>query len=63
MHLIATASLNTGDMIAQLIMVCIILAIITGIILLIFVFRNRNNRLKRVEDKLDKILEENENKN
>lgn len=42
-------------------MFCIVLAIPTAIIILFLVIKNGNNRLKRVEEKLDKVLEESEN--
>lgn len=57
----AAGRLNTGDIIFQLIAFIIVLTIPLGIIIVLFVFKKRNNRLKRVEEKLDKLLSEKEN--
>jgi large-conductance mechanosensitive channel len=59
---IAHSGINAGDIIFQLIMFCIILAIPFTIIKVFLVLRKSNNRLKRVEEKLDKLISEKENK-
>ncbi|MDX8342216.1 hypothetical protein [Rossellomorea sp. YZS02] len=57
----STATINTGDIIFQLFSFLFLLAIPAVIILLVVVLRKRNNRLKRVEEKLDKLLADQEN--
>lgn len=57
----STAGINTGDIIFQLITFLIVLAIPVGIIVLVVVFRRRNSRLQRVEEKLDKLISDKEN--
>lgn len=57
----ATAGINTGDIIFQLIMFLFVLAIPLGIITVVIVFKKRNSRLKRVEEKLDILLSEKNN--
>jgi hypothetical protein len=58
--LTAAHGLNVGDIIFQLIMLFIILAIPLTIITVVVAIRKNNNRLKRVEEKLDKLLTEKE---
>jgi F0F1-type ATP synthase membrane subunit b/b' len=48
--------INSGDVLFQLIMFCILFVIPLAIVVSFVILRNRNNRLKRVEEKLDKIL-------
>jgi low affinity Fe/Cu permease len=58
---VAQGGLNIGDIIFQLLLSVIgIPIVIVGVILII---NKRNKRLKRVEEKLDKLIEEKENKN
>ncbi|SEQ45752.1 hypothetical protein SAMN05216362_11440 [Piscibacillus halophilus] len=57
----STSKFEYGRHNGALIMFCIVLAIPTAIIILFLVIKNGNNRLKRVEEKLDKVLEESEN--
>ncbi|MBW3111654.1 hypothetical protein KYJ26_07430 [Bacillus sp. MCCB 382] len=57
----STATINTGDIIFQLISFIIFLAIPVAIILIVVVLWKRNNRLKRVEEKVDKLLGDQEN--
>lgn len=54
----AAHGINVGDIIFQLIMFFILLAIPLAIITVVLVVRKRNNRLKRVEEKIDKLLSE-----
>jgi hypothetical protein len=54
--LAATHGINVGDIIFQLIMFFILLAIPLAIITVFFVIRKNNIRLKRVEEKIDKLL-------
>lgn len=65
MYLLASAQagFNTGDIIFQFIMFLIVLAIPLAIIILALILRKRNSRLERVEEKLDKLILEKENKN
>jgi preprotein translocase subunit YajC len=60
---IAHGGINSGDIIFQLIMFFILLAIPFTIIKVFLVLRRSNNRLKRVEEKLDKLISEKENNN
>jgi len=60
---LATATLNGGDLLFQLIMFTILLAIPATIVVAFLIMKKRNNRLKQVEEKLDKLLEKVENKN
>jgi len=53
---------NIGDIIFQLIMFLIVLAIPLAIIIVFIILRKRNCRLKRVEEKLDKLILEKEDK-
>jgi low affinity Fe/Cu permease len=55
--------INAGDIIFQLILFIILLTIPLAIILVFFVQRKRNNRLERIEEKLDKLLIEKDKKN
>ncbi|KPL61008.1 hypothetical protein [Rossellomorea vietnamensis] len=57
----STTSVNTGDIIFQLISLLFLLAIPVCIIIFVVVLRKRNNRLRRVEEKLDKLLSNKEN--
>jgi preprotein translocase subunit YajC len=54
--LTAAHGINVGDTIFQLIMFFILLAIPLAIITVFLVIRKNNNRLKRVEEKLDNLL-------
>ena len=57
----STAAINTGDIIFQLFSFLFLLTIPVGIIVFLVVLRRRNSRLKRVEDKLDKLLTDKNN--
>ncbi|MCA1057658.1 hypothetical protein LCL96_01845 [Rossellomorea aquimaris] len=57
----STATFNTGDIIFQLLSLLFLLTIPVGIIIFIVVLRRRNSRLKRVEEKLDKLISDKEN--
>ncbi|WP_246197438.1 hypothetical protein [Cytobacillus depressus] len=63
MYLLTSIRFNGGDILFQLIMFTMLLAVpLAIIVLLLLVLRNRNNRLKRVEEKLDKLLSDKDNK-
>ncbi|WP_158701712.1 hypothetical protein [Lentibacillus sp. Marseille-P4043] len=49
-----------GDIIFQLFLLLMMIAAVAGVILLFVKFRKRNERLARVEEKLDKVLSEKE---
>lgn len=49
---------NVGDLIFQLVMFISLLFIPLAIIGIIWFLKKRNNRLKRVEEKLDQLLSE-----
>jgi F0F1-type ATP synthase membrane subunit b/b' len=57
----AHIGINAGDIFFQLIMFLILLAIPLSVIVVFFVLKKSNNRLKRVEEKLDKLLLDKEN--
>ncbi|UXH44007.1 hypothetical protein N5C46_20595 [Rossellomorea vietnamensis] len=57
----STTTVNTGDIIFQLVSLVFLLAIPVGIILFVVILRRRNSRLKRVEEKLDKLLADKDN--
>jgi hypothetical protein len=57
----STAGINTGDIIFQLISFLFLLTIPVGIIIFVVFLRRRNNRLKRVEEKLDKLISDKDN--
>jgi low affinity Fe/Cu permease len=58
LYLLASShiGINAGDIVFQLILIIILLAIPLAIIVVFFVQRKRNKRLARIEDKLDKLL-------
>lgn len=58
--LTAIGGINTGEMMIQLIVYLTVLTIPLVIIISVFVFRKRNSRLKRVEEKLDKLISDKE---
>ncbi|WP_034756636.1 hypothetical protein [Rossellomorea vietnamensis] len=57
----STTTVNTGDIIFLLVSLVLLLAIPVGIIVLVVILRRRNSRLKRVEEKLDKLLADKDN--
>ncbi|WP_430786906.1 DUF4083 family protein [Virgibacillus flavescens] len=48
--------LHLGDMIFQLLFFSVLLAIVTGIVMIFRKFKRRNEQLSRVEEKVDKLL-------
>jgi uncharacterized membrane protein YciS (DUF1049 family) len=56
----ATSGINIGDIIFQFIMLLILVSIIFGLFFIIQTFRKRNKRLKRIEEKLDQLMSENQ---
>jgi hypothetical protein len=58
--LASVGGVNTGDIIFQLVSFFLLLAIPVGIIIVVVVFRKRNSRQKRIEEKLDKLLSDKE---
>ncbi|MGG4166426.1 hypothetical protein ABEW00_02940 [Rossellomorea vietnamensis] len=57
----STTTVNTGDIIFQLMSLLFLLAIPVGIIIFVVILRRRNSRLKRVEEKLDNLLADKDN--
>ncbi|MBX9975892.1 hypothetical protein [Cytobacillus firmus] len=55
--IIAQAGFNTGDILFQLLAFAFLLTIPAFMVILFFIFKRRNGRLKRVEEKLDRLLE------
>jgi F0F1-type ATP synthase membrane subunit b/b' len=58
--LASVGGVNTGDIIFQLVSFLLLLAIPVGVIIVVVVFRKRNSRQKRIEEKLDKLLSDKE---
>lgn len=57
----SSTTVNTGDIIFQLVSLVFLLAIPVGIILFVVILRRRNSRLKRVEEKVDRLLADKDN--
>ena len=58
MYLLSAGGLTVGDSIFQLIVLLVVFVIPVTIIAGLFIFiKKRNDRLKRVEEKLDDLLE------
>lgn len=57
----STTTVNTGDIIFQLVSLVFLLAIPVSVIIFIVILKRRNSRLKRVEEKLDKLLADKDN--
>ncbi|URM32532.1 hypothetical protein LLY41_19650 [Cytobacillus firmus] len=60
---LALAGWNAGDFIFQLLAFAFLLAIPGILVIFFFIFKRRNDRLKRMEEKLDQILFKMEGKN
>ncbi|MUK87888.1 DUF4083 domain-containing protein [Ornithinibacillus sp. L9] len=58
----AISGFSVGDMIIQLIFLVFLIAIVVGTILFIVKFNKRNSRLNEIEEKLDGLLSDKENK-
>lgn len=54
--LTVVSNIRMGDMIFQLIFFIILIALVTGFILLITKFNQRNKKLDRMERKIDQLL-------
>lgn len=61
--ILALAGFNAGDILFQLLAFAFLLTIPALMVILFFIFKRRNDRLKRVEEKLDQILLKMEGKN
>ncbi|MEK3856150.1 hypothetical protein [Cytobacillus sp. FSL H8-0458] len=59
----ALAGLNAGDILFQLLAFSFLLTIPGILVIFFFIFKRRNDRLKRMEEKLDQILFRMESKN
>ncbi|WP_264740093.1 hypothetical protein [Cytobacillus firmus] len=55
--IIAQAGFNAGDILFQLLAFAFLLTIPAFMVILFFIFKRRNDRLERVEEKLDRLLE------
>ncbi|MBY6051731.1 hypothetical protein [Cytobacillus firmus] len=60
---LALAGLNAGDILFQLLAFAFLLTIPGILVILFFIFKRRNDRLKRMEEKLDQILFKMDGKN
>lgn len=60
---LALAGLNAGDILFQLLAFAFLLTIPGILVIFFFIFKRRNDRLKRMEEKLDQILFKMESKN
>jgi Na+/melibiose symporter-like transporter len=56
-------SLNIGDIVFQFIMILIPIVFIVLIVIFARSSKKRKEHLKRIEDKLDKVIEQNQDKN
>ena len=56
----APGGISTGDIIFQLFSFFFLAAIVVGITSLFFIFRKRSKRLRRIEEKVDKLLADKE---
>lgn len=54
--------LNTGDIAFQIFMMLMIIVPVVVVILLVISFSKRNERLKRIEEKLDQLVNEHKKK-
>ncbi|MCS0787920.1 hypothetical protein [Cytobacillus pseudoceanisediminis] len=54
--IMAQAGFNAGDILFQLLAFVFLLTIPAIIVSLFFIFKRRNDRLKRVEEKIDHLL-------
>lgn len=61
--IMAQAGFNAGDILFQLLAFVFLLTIPAIIVILFFIFKRRNDRLKRVEEKIDHLLLKMEEKN
>ena len=61
--IMAQAGFNAGDILFQLLAFVFLLTIPAIIVILFFIFKRRNHRLKRVEEKIDHLLLKMEEKN
>ena len=55
--ILSQAGFNAGDILFQLLAFAFLLTVPAIIVILFFIFKRRNDRLKRVEEKLDRLLE------
>ncbi|MBU8772690.1 hypothetical protein [Cytobacillus oceanisediminis] len=61
--ILAQAGFNAGDILFQLLAFVFLLTIPAILVSLFFIFKKRNDRLKRVEEKIDHLLLKMEEKN
>ncbi|WP_370221926.1 hypothetical protein [Cytobacillus sp.] len=55
--ILSQAGFNAGDILFQLLAFAFLLTVPAIIVILFFIFKRRNDRLKRVEEKVDRLLE------
>ncbi|UOE56176.1 hypothetical protein LIT38_04120 [Bacillus sp. CMF12] len=55
--ILSQAGFNGGDILFQLLAFAFLLTIPAFMVILFFIFKRRNDRLKRVGEKLDRLLE------
>ncbi|EFV75567.1 hypothetical protein M4D56_20525 [Cytobacillus oceanisediminis] len=61
--ILAQAGFNAGDILFQLLAFVFLLRIPAILVILFFIFKRRNDRLKRMEEKIDHLLLKMEEKN
>ncbi|RBP92900.1 hypothetical protein DFO70_10629 [Cytobacillus firmus] len=61
--ILSQAGFNAGDILFQLLAFAFLLTIPAIIVILFFIFKRRNDRLKRVEETIDHLLLKMEEKN
>ncbi|MCT2536473.1 hypothetical protein NC661_03560 [Aquibacillus koreensis] len=57
----SVGGIHIGDIIFSLFSFLFLVAIVVGIVWFVIISKKKNNRLERVEEKLDKLLNEKEN--
>ncbi|MBN8202167.1 hypothetical protein [Bacillus sp. NTK034] len=55
--ILSQSGFNAGDILFQLLAFAFLLTVPAIIVILFFIFKRRNDRLKRVEEKLGRLLE------
>lgn len=61
--IMAQAGFNAGDILFQLLAFVFLLTIPAILVILFFIFKRRNDRLKRMEERIDHLLLKMEEKN
>ncbi|ASK63891.1 hypothetical protein CFK37_17865 [Virgibacillus phasianinus] len=60
MFLMSAGGLLIGDIIFQVVLLLVVITIVVGVTLLFNTINKKNNRLNRLEEKVDKLLSDKE---